>query len=107
MQTNQTKNGLPPTHQLKLTGNTIMNNEITTQVIAIELSEQELDNVSGGLSINFGDVNSFASTANNSFRKKTSLIEQGTFANEHGSGTMSSVGIEDIFSAAGQGIVIG
>jgi bacteriocin-like protein len=88
-----------------------MNNEITTQVAAqvtaIELSEQELDNVSGGLSINFGDVNSFASTANNSFRKKTTMIEQGTFAGEHGSGTMSSIGMEDIFSAAGQGMVIG
>jgi bacteriocin-like protein len=83
-----------------------MNTEITTQTAAIELSEQELDNVSGGLSVNFGDVHKFGSSANNSFRKKTSMIEQGTFAGENGSGTFSSVGIEDIFSAAGQGIVI-
>jgi hypothetical protein len=84
-----------------------MNNEITTQATAIELSEQELDTVAGGLSVNFGDVSKFASGASNSFRKKTSLIEQGTFAGENGSGTFSSVGIEDILSSAGQGMVIG
>jgi bacteriocin-like protein len=85
-----------------------MNHEITTQIATValaELSEQELDNVSGGLSLN--GVHKFASGGGNSFRKKTSLIEQGTFAGEHGSGTMSSVGIEDIFSSAGQGMVIG
>jgi hypothetical protein len=84
-----------------------MNTEITTQTASIELaelSEMELDNVSGGLS--FGDVHKFASGSGNSFRKKTSMIEQGTFAGENGSGTFSSVGIEDIFSSAGQGIVI-
>jgi hypothetical protein len=82
-----------------------MNNEITTQAAAIELSEQELDNVAGGLSLS--DVHSFASGASNTFRKKTSMVEQGTFAGEHGSGTFSSVGIEDILSSAGQGMVIG
>jgi hypothetical protein len=59
-----------------------MNNEITTQVAAIELSEQELDTVAGGLSLS--DVHSFASGASN-----------------------TSVGIEDIFSSANQGMMIG
>jgi hypothetical protein len=83
-----------------------MNTEITTQIATVELSEQELDSISGGLAVNFGDVHKFASASNNSFRKKTSMIEQGTFAGEHGSGTFSSVGIEDILGSAGQGMVI-
>jgi hypothetical protein len=85
-----------------------MNTEITTQTASIELaelSEQELDNVAGGLSLN--GVHKFASSAGNTFSKKTSMIEQGTFAGEHGSGTFSSVGIQDVFSTADQGMLIG
>jgi hypothetical protein len=85
-----------------------MNNEITTQIATVELaelSELELDNVSGGLSLD--GVHKFASSAGNTFRKKTSMVEQGTFAGEHGSGTISSVAMEDIFSSAGQDLMIG
>jgi hypothetical protein len=81
---------------------------MNTQIVSVELtelSELELDNVSGGLSLN--GVHKFASSAGNTFRKKTSMIEQGTFAGEHGSGTMSSVGIQDIISTAGQDLMIG
>jgi bacteriocin-like protein len=81
-----------------------MNTQIVTVELS-ELSEQELDNVSGGLSLN--GVHKFASSAGNTFRKKTSMIEQGTFAGEHGSGTMSSVGIQDVISTAGQDLMIG
>jgi hypothetical protein len=81
-----------------------MNTQIATVELA-ELSELELDNVSGGLSLD--GVHKFASSAGNTFRKKTSMVEQGTFAGEHGSGTMSSIAMEDILSSAGQGIVIG
>jgi hypothetical protein len=81
---------------------------MNTQIVSVELtelSELELDNVSGGLSLN--GVHKFASSAGNTFRNKTSMIEQGTFAGEHGSGTMSSVGIQDIISTAGQDLMIG
>jgi hypothetical protein len=86
-----------------------MNTEITTQTVTsielTELSEHELDNVAGGLSLN--GVHKFASIAGNTFSKKTSMIEQGTFAGERGSGTFSSVGIQDVISTADQGMMIG
>jgi hypothetical protein len=85
-----------------------MNTEITTQTASIELaelSELELDNVSGGLSLN--GMHKFASAAGNTFSKKTSMIEQGTMAGENGSRTFSSVGIQDVISTAEQGMMIG
>lgn len=74
---------------------------------AIELSEDDLDNVSGGLGINFGDVNSFAQKSGNFFSQKNLSVGQATFAGPNGSGTISQVDFQQIDSGAFQDIAIG
>ncbi|ARV59872.1 hypothetical protein BZZ01_15645 [Nostocales cyanobacterium HT-58-2] len=75
--------------------------------IAVELSEQELDTVAGGLSITLGDGQVFASDAKNTFSQKNLIVGQQTFAGPNGSGTVSGVNLQEILSSAGQGIAIG
>ncbi len=79
-----------------------MNNEINMN--AIELSDDELDTVNGGLAISFGDVQGFASDASNSFSQKNLVVGQQTFAGPSGSGTASMTNFQDIFSTAGQAL---
>ena len=74
---------------------------------AVELSDQDLDNVSGGLGINFGDVNSFAQKSGNFFSQKNLSVGQATFAGPNGSGTISQVDFQQIDSGAFQDIAIG
>jgi hypothetical protein len=78
-----------------------------TASTAIELSEDDLDNVSGGLGINFGDVNSFAQKSGNFFSQKNLSVGQATFAGPNGSGTISQVDFQQIDSGAFQDIAIG
>ncbi len=78
-----------------------MSNEINS---AVELSLDELDTVAGGLAITLGDIGGFASDASNSFSQKNLPYGQQTFAGPGGSYTASVVGLQDIFSKAGQGI---
>ncbi|GJD23019.1 hypothetical protein RIVM261_079750 [Rivularia sp. IAM M-261] len=79
-----------------------MNNEIN----AIELSNDELDTVAGGLAITLGDVGGFASDASNIYSLKQLQVGQQTFAGLGGSGTASVTNLTDIFSKAAQGIAI-
>ena len=83
-----------------------MSNEIKNTV-AVELSEDELDTVAGGLSISLGNGQGFASDASNTFSQKNLTVGQQTFAGSQGSGTASMANLEEIFSSAAQGIAIG
>ena len=83
-----------------------MSNQIDVHT-AVELSEQELDTVHGGLSISLGDGQGFASDASNTFSQKNLAVGQQTFAGPNGSGTVSLTNLQEIFSSAGQGIAIG
>ena len=80
---------------------------VIKNTVAIELSEQELDTVHGGLSISLGDGQGFASDASNTFLQKNLTVGQHTFAGPGGSGTASMANLTDIFSSAGQGIAAG
>ncbi|MGF1675881.1 MAG: CTB family bacteriocin [Rivularia sp. (in: cyanobacteria)] len=80
-----------------------MNND---NMNAVELSDDELDIVNGGLAISFGDVQGFASDASNSFSQKNLVVGQQTFAGPNGSGTVSMTNVQEIFSSAGQGIAV-
>ncbi|MDF5733826.1 MAG: CTB family bacteriocin [Rhizonema sp. PD38] len=80
-----------------------MTNEINS-INAVELSSDELDTIAGGLVINFGDVQGFASDATNTFSQKNLTVGQQTFAGPGGSGTVSLTNTQEIISSAGQGI---
>jgi hypothetical protein len=90
-----------------------MVNDVNTGLIeqpgmtVTELSEQDLDGVSGGLAINFGDVDSFFQKSGNFFSQKNLSVGQATFAGPNGSGTISSVDFQQIDSGAFQEIGIG
>ncbi|MCU0525603.1 MAG: CTB family bacteriocin [Elainella sp. Prado103] len=73
---------------------------------AMELSEDELDGISGGMSLNFGDVDSFAQKSGNFFSQKNLSIGQATFAGPEGSGTISQIDFQGIESGAFQDIAI-
>ena len=83
-----------------------MNSEIKNMV-AVELSEQELDTVAGGLALTLGDVKGYASDAANSFSQKNLIVAQETYAGPHGSYTGSVTNLQEIASSAGQAIIIG
>ena len=76
-------------------------------MVAIELSEQELDTVAGGLAVTLGDVKGYASDAANNFSQKNLTVGQQTCAGPMGSSTGSVTLLEEIATSAGQGIVIG
>ena len=76
-------------------------------VVAVELSEQELDNVAGGLSIVLGDVKGYASEAANDFFQKDLVVAQTTTAGPNGSSTGSITSLKEIASSAGLNIAIG
>ncbi len=81
-----------------------MINEINMN--AVELSDDELDTVNGGLAISFGDVQGFASDASNSFSQKNLVVGQQTFAGPGGSFTDSLTHVVDISSTAGQALAV-
>jgi hypothetical protein len=83
-------------------GDKVMNNEIN----AIELSNDELDTVAGGLAITLGDVGGFASDASNSYSLKQLQVGQQTFAGPGGSYTGSVTNLQEIYSTAGQAIAV-
>ena len=80
---------------------------VIKNTVAVELSEQELDTVAGGLSISLGDGQGFASDASNVFSQKNLAVGQQTFAGPHGSGTASLTNLTDISTSAAQGLAIG
>ena len=83
-----------------------MSNQIDVNHPAVELSEQELDTVAGGLSISLGDGQQFASDASNTFTQKNLAVGQQTFAGRGGSYTASMTNLQEISSSAAQGIGI-
>ena len=84
-----------------------MSNQIDVNHTAVELSEQELDTVAGGLSITLGDGQQFASDASNTLYQKNLAVGQQTFAGPGGSGTASMANLQEISSSAGLGIALG
>lgn len=83
-----------------------MNSQIKN-MDAVELSEQELDTVAGGLAVTLGDVKGYASDAANDFFQKNLTVVQQTSAGPQGSYTGSVTKLEEISSSAGQAITIG
>ncbi|MBD2358049.1 hypothetical protein H6G41_26135 [Tolypothrix sp. FACHB-123] len=83
-----------------------MSHEIKN-VVAVELSEQELDNVAGGLSVVIGDAQGYASQATNGFYQKELVVAQQTSAGPNGSSTGSIAAIKEISTSAGLNIAIG
>lgn len=74
---------------------------------AMELSDDELNAVAGGCGINLGDLDGFNQSSGNFYSKKNLAVNQATFAGPEGSGTISSVGFEQIDSGAFQNISLG
>ena len=81
--------------------------DVIKNTVAVELTEDELDTVHGGLSISLGDGQGFASDASNTFSQKHLTVGQQTFAGPNGSGTTSLTNLQEISSSAGQGIAVG
>lgn len=84
-----------------------MTTEIKTNLVAVELSETELDSVAGGLAVSIGDAKGFAQSAANDFFQKNLMVAQQTVAGPNGSGTASVMNLQEIGSSAGQSIAIG
>ncbi|MCU0548045.1 MAG: CTB family bacteriocin [Leptolyngbya sp. Prado105] len=72
--------------------------------LIVELSETELDNVAGGLSVTIGDVGGFSQTSGNGFTQKGMTIAQQTFAGPNGSGTASAFDFKFIDTFAAQSL---
>ncbi|MBD2167737.1 hypothetical protein H6G04_25440 [Calothrix membranacea FACHB-236] len=84
-----------------------MSNEIKN-ISAVELSEDELDNVAGGFGgIAIGGGQNLDLFTNSSFQQKNLAVGQQTIAGPGGAGTTTLVNAQDIFSNAGQGLFVG
>ncbi|EKE97709.1 MULTISPECIES: CTB family bacteriocin [unclassified Tolypothrix] len=83
-----------------------MSNEIKN-IAAVELSEDELDNVAGGFGIVLGGGQSLGLVTGSSFEQKNLAVGQQTVAGPGGAGTTTLVNAQDIISSAGQGLFVG
>ncbi|QIR39722.1 hypothetical protein HCG51_25440 [Tolypothrix sp. PCC 7910] len=83
-----------------------MSNEIKN-IAAVELSEDELDNVAGGFGIILGGGQTLGLTTGSTFEQKNLAVGQQTFAGPGGAGTTTLVNAQEIFSNAGQGLFVG
>ncbi|MBD2337153.1 hypothetical protein H6G64_14990 [Calothrix sp. FACHB-156] len=84
-----------------------MSHEIKN-IAAIELSEDELDNVAGGFGgIVIGGGQNLDLFTNSSFQQKNLAVGQQTIAGPGGAGTTTLVNAQEIFSNAGQGLFVG
>ncbi|BAY61147.1 hypothetical protein NIES22_12080 [Calothrix brevissima NIES-22] len=82
-----------------------MSNSIKN-IAVVELSEQELDNVAGGLALVLGDVEGYSSQAGNNFFQKDLVVAQQTYAGPNGSSTGSITSLKEVASSAGLNIAI-
>ena len=83
-----------------------MSNEIKNMV-AVELSEAELDTVAGGFSISIGEGQNLALDTTSSFGQKNIGVLQQTFAGPGGAGTSTQVMGQNTSSNAGQALGFG
>ncbi|BAY89352.1 MULTISPECIES: CTB family bacteriocin [unclassified Tolypothrix] len=83
-----------------------MSNEIKN-IAAIELSEDELDNVAGGFGIVLGDGQNLSLGTGATFQQKNLAVGQQTVAGPGGAGTTTLVNAQEIFSNAGQVLTVG
>ncbi|EKE97705.1 CTB family bacteriocin [Tolypothrix sp. PCC 7601] len=83
-----------------------MSNEIKN-IAAIELSEDELDNVAGGFGIVLGDGQNLSLGTGATFQQKILAVGQQTVAGPGGAGTTTLVNAQEIFSNAGQVLTVG
>ena len=79
----------------------------TASMSAVELTDDELDGISGGMSLNLGDIGSFAQDSSNFFEHTSMGVQQGTFAGPEGSGTFSTTLFDQVKSGASQKISLG
>ncbi|BAY31083.1 hypothetical protein NIES2107_29370 [Nostoc carneum NIES-2107] len=84
-----------------------MSHEIKN-IAAVELSEDELDNVAGGFGgIVLGGGQSLGLVTGSTFEQKNLAVGQQTIAGPGGAGTTTLVNAQEIFSSAGQGLFVG
>ncbi|BAY89351.1 MULTISPECIES: CTB family bacteriocin [unclassified Tolypothrix] len=83
-----------------------MSHEIKN-IVAVELSEDELDNVAGGFGIILGDGQSLTLGTGATFQQKNLAVAQQTFAGPNGAGTTTLINAQEIFSDAGQVLTVG
>ncbi|BAY99562.1 hypothetical protein NIES37_35460 [Tolypothrix tenuis PCC 7101] len=83
-----------------------MSNEIKN-IAAVEMSEDELDNVAGGFGIVLGGGQNLGLFTDSSFQQKNLAVGQQTVAGPGGAGTTTLVNAQDIISSAGQGLFVG
>ena len=76
-----------------------MNREMITEIPAMteeteisELSEGQLDEVSGGFGMNFGGFDSFFGSSGSGYSEENFFSGQNTFAGPNGAGTTSVAG---------------
>lgn len=72
------------------------------QAGAIELSDQELDTVSGGTGLDLGNIDSFMTGSASDFMQRNLSMDQMTFAGPGGAGTLTSMDFQEIASSARQ-----
>ncbi|BAY31082.1 hypothetical protein NIES2107_29360 [Nostoc carneum NIES-2107] len=83
-----------------------MSNEIKN-IAAVELSEDDLDNVAGGFGIVLGGGQNVGLLTDSTFQQKNLAVGQQTIAGPGGAGTTTLVNAQEIFSNAGQGLFVG
>ncbi|MDZ7958837.1 MAG: CTB family bacteriocin [Aulosira sp. DedQUE10] len=75
-----------------------MSHEIKN-IVAVELSEDELDNVAGGQFLSLGTFSSFG--------QKNLTVAQETFSGLGGSYTATLVNAQEVYSQSGQSLTVG
>jgi len=84
-----------------------MSHEIKN-IVAVELSESELDNVAGGFGgILPGNGQTLALGTFSSFDQKNTTVGQQTFSGLGGSYTATLVNVQEVHSQSGQTLIVG
>ncbi|OUL24078.1 CTB family bacteriocin [Nostoc sp. 106C] len=84
-----------------------MSHEIKN-IVAVELSEDELDSIVGGFGgIIIGNGQNLALGTFSSFEQKNTTVGQQTFAGSGNSYTATLVNVQEIHSQSGQALIVG
>ena len=79
-----------------------MSAETSQEAAITELSEGDLDQVSGGFAIDLGDLDGLFQSSGSFFSQENLSMDQATFAGPGGAGTLSSLDYQKIDSGAFQ-----
>ncbi len=75
-------------------------------LMMVELTDGDLDAVNGGLNIDLSSIDSLTNSSSSDFFGRKLSFGQGTFAGPSGSGTLSMLNLEEVFSSAQQHLSI-